>query len=173
MSGVALVLEFDGLGQARAAFGALQAAGEDLRPALSDIGQELEASTVDRFETNVAPDGTPWRPSLRAQTKGGVTLVEEGHLRDSVHWRIDGDDTVEIGAGGIAAAYAAAHQVGAVIEAHGPGGLRFQLATGQWIHRQRVTIPARPYLGISAEDETAIGEILVDHYRAALERRLG
>lgn len=173
MSGVAIVLEFDGLAQARAVFGALRATGEDLRPALEDIGMELESSTVGRFETNIAPDGTPWKPSLRAQTKGGVTLVEEGHLRDSVHYRVDGTDAVEIGAGGIAAAYAAAHQVGATIEAHGPGGLTFQLATGEWIHRQRVTLPARPYLGISADDAEAVGEILVDHYRAAIVRGLG
>jgi phage virion morphogenesis protein len=170
MSGVALVLELDGLASVGLAFGALRATSEDLRPVMADIGQELETSTVMRFDTNVAPDGTTWRPSLRAQTKGGPTLVEEGHLRDSVHWVLDGSAAVEIGAGGIAAAYAAVHQVGMTIEAKGPGGMRFQIATGEWAHAQRVTIPARPYLGVSADDETAIGEIVADHYRAALAR---
>ena len=109
---------------------------------------------------------------MRAQAKGGVTLVDEGYLRDSVHWRLDGDNAVEIGAGGIAAAYAAVHQVGATIEAKGPGGLRFQLATGEWVHAQRVTIPARPYLGISAADEAAIGEISAEHLTRAYSRAM-
>jgi len=171
MTGVAIRLTFD---DTRAAFalGELRKVTEDLRPVLDDIGAELESSTLDRFETNVAPDGTPWRQSLRAKEKGGRTLVESSTLRDSVAYRLDGDTAVEVGAGGAAGAYAAIHQVGGIISAKG-GALRFQLATGAFVNVKSVRIPARPYLGLSAADQEAVPEIVIDHWRRAVVRGIG
>lgn len=166
MSGVAIRIQLDDTGAA-GALGRLRAASRDVRPLLEDIGAELETSTLERFQTNNGPDGTPWKPSLRAREKGGRTLVESSTLRDSVAYRLDGDVAVEIGAGGAAGAYAAIHQVGGEISAKG-GALRFRLATGQYVTVGRVRIPARPYLGLSAEDQAAIPDIAAEHWRRAM-----
>jgi phage virion morphogenesis protein len=167
MSGVAINLTWDALGAQRA-IGAMIALGADLTPVLEDVGAELESSTVERFETNVGPDGVPWKPSLASQVTGKPTLVQEGFLRDSVSYRLDGRDAVEIGAGGVASDYAATHQFGATITAKG-GALRFTLATGQFVQVKSVTIPARPYLGVSDQDGRAILEIVGDHWARAAQ----
>lgn len=166
MSGVAIRLSFSDLG----ALGSLKAVQEtlgDLRPVLEDIGSELESSTVERFQTNVSPDGVAWPQSLRARESGGRTLVQSTALRDSVNYRVDGSNAVEVGAGGIARDYAAIHQFGGTITAKGKA-LRFRLASGQFVTVRSVRIPARPYLGLSAADRKAIPEIAQEHMRLAL-----
>ncbi|MFN3523933.1 MAG: phage virion morphogenesis protein [Phenylobacterium sp.] len=164
MSGVALTITFEDV-SAGPILAQVRSALTDMRPLMQDIGAELENSTLDRFETNIAPDGTAWRPSLHSELTGKPTLVREGYLRDSVNYVLDGSDAVEVGAGGIAADYAAIHQTGGTITAKGPGGLAFTLASGEFVNVQSVTIPARPYLGISAQDDEAILEIAL-HYLA-------
>lgn len=140
----------------------------DKRPMLEDIGAELESSTLERFVTNVGPDGQPWKPSLRAKLKGGRTLVDKGMagLQGSVHYVVDGQDAVEVGAGGNAAKYAAIHQTGGRITAKGKP-LMFTLASGAFIQIDAVEIPARPYLGLSLANRTAIIEIAQDHAAGA------
>lgn len=162
---VAIVIKLDDV-SARAGLAGLIGALTDRRPMLDDIGAELESSTLDRFETNIGPDGTPWKPSLHSKLSGMPTLVNQGHLRDSVHYVLDGDAAVEVGAGGVARNYAAIHQVGGTITAKG-GALKFTLANGQFMRTKSVTLPARPYLGLSAADETAILEIVGDHLARA------
>lgn len=162
MAGVVVDITFDRTGAATA-FAGLQAMGADLRPLLEDVGLELETSAVERFDTNVAPDGVAWPPSIRVREKGGRTLVETARLRDSIHYRVE-DDAVEVGSNVL---YAGVHQVGATITAKGEA-LHFQLATGAHVTVQSVKIPARPFLGISPADDVAIVEIAGEHYRAAL-----
>ncbi|MFD3263334.1 phage virion morphogenesis protein [Phenylobacterium ferrooxidans] len=159
--GVAFSLQLDDLAPRGAVAGWRQALS-DLRPMLADIGAELESSTLNRFDSNLAPDGAPWKPSLHSQVTGMPTLVGEGNLRDSVHYVLDGDEAVEIGAGGVARDYAAIHQVGGVINTKG-GALAFTLATGQFIRAKSVSLPARPYLGLSSQDEAAIPQIALEH----------
>lgn len=138
------------------------AVGEDLRPVLADIGAELESSTVKRFISNVAPDGTPWKASLRAEKTGTPTLVMTSNLRDSIHYVVE-PKAVSIGS---ALIYAKVHQVGAVISAKG-GALAFTLYGGQFISVRSVTIPKRPYLGLSANDNQAVVSIVGDHWARA------
>lgn len=166
MAGVVLEIDFNTAGAGQA-FAALRLATSDLRPMLEDVGAEVESSTLERFETNIAPDGTAWPQSYRAQLEGTPTLVDEGFLRDSLNYQVDGDAVV-IAAGGPAAPYAAVHQVGATITAKGEA-LRFQLADGGFITAKSVRIPARPYLGVSEADRSAILDIIFDHLgRAAV-----
>ncbi|PHY20813.1 phage virion morphogenesis protein [Caulobacter sp. BP25] len=136
--------------------------GEDLRPVLSDIGSELEGSTVKRFVTNVAPDGTPWKASLRAEKTGTPTLVLSAHLRDSIHHLVEAN-AVEVGSNLI---YAKVHQTGAVISAHGEA-LAFTLYGGQFVTVRSVTLPKREYLGMSVNDNQAVVEIVGDHWARA------
>lgn len=160
MSSFALKLSLDDA-SAMKGVGALLSALGDLRPVLTEIGAELEKSTLDRFETGVGPDGTPWKPSRRALETGTQTLVESSSLRDSVHYVVDGDG-VEIGAGGPAGAYAAIHQFGGTITAKN-GYLKFRLSSGGFASVKSVDIPARPYIGLSAQDEREIPAIVGAH----------
>ena len=140
----------------------MKAVADDLGPVLADIGAELESSTVKRFVTNVAPDGVPWPPSARAKATGRPTLVQHGDLRDSIHYVVDGD-AVEVGSNLI---YAGIHQVGGTISAKGKA-LAFTLHNGPFVMVQSVTIPARPYLGLSSNDNAAVLDIVGEHLARA------
>ncbi|MDO5604798.1 MAG: phage virion morphogenesis protein [Paracoccus sp. (in: a-proteobacteria)] len=60
--------------------------------------------------------------------------------------------------------YAAIHQFGGTIQPKAGGALTFMLATGQMILVGAVTMPARPYLGISTDDEEQIREFVEIHF---------
>lgn len=141
----------------------LIAAGVGLRPVLDEIGASLLASTQQRFEDGKSPAGAAWKPSIRASRDGGATLVDRGHLRDSMTHRAS-DNEVEVGTNVL---YAAVHQFGATINAKTSQGLRFKIGD-RFITKQSVTIPARPFLGISEDDAAEIQEILADHLREAV-----
>jgi phage virion morphogenesis protein len=112
-----------------------------------------ESATRLRFRTQMAPDGTPWKPSLRAQVSGGRTLTQDGHLSGSISAR-HGPGFAEWGVNRI---YAAIHQFGGTIRAKSGKALRFRLAGGKFATVKAVKMPARPYLGISSDDR---GDIL-------------
>jgi phage virion morphogenesis protein len=134
------------------AIGALGARGQALDPLLDSIGQGLEASVRERFaETNEAPDGTPWQPSIRAALEGGRTLVQSGNLSDSITHAVAGD-AVAVGTNVL---YAAVHQQGMRIEAKDAKALRFRVGE-RWVSKQAVEIPARPFIGLSDDDEAMI-----------------
>lgn len=122
----------------RRAIAGLGDAAKNMRPAFERIGQELVTSTVRRFEQGVGPDGAPWRPSARAAEQDGRTLVDKGHLRDSIQ-HIASSDEVVVGSNVI---YAAIHQLGS-------GDLE-----------RPKNIPARPFLGVDDEDGDAIVDIV-------------
>ena len=164
MSGFNLNLTVDDLG-VRAAAQGLRDLGADLRGELMvPIGMALESSTLERFETGTAPDGQPWALSYRAKITGGLTLVDSGSYRDSYH-HVAEDAAVEIGSADIRAP---ALNFGAVIQAKGDA-LTFRLADGGWRSAKSVTIPARPVVGLSAED----GVTVVALGEAALSRAVG
>lgn len=147
MTGITYRIELDDAGLGRALDALISAAG-DLRPAMEDIGAYMEASTVQRFEDQRAPDGQPWLPSIRAREEGGLTLVDKGHLRGSIT-HLAGAREVEVGSNLV---YAAIHQLG-----------------GQAGRGHRVTLPAREYLGVSDDDEVEIHTILADFLREAMK----
>ena len=150
MAGASIRIEIEDLALRRALAGAL-AAGEDLTPAMEEIGSFLVNETLLRFEEGRAPDGTPWIPSKRVLLEGGQTLIGpgSGRLRDSQTYEA-GPDFVEQGTNVV---YAAIHQFGGL-----PG-----MAPGP------AAIPARPYLGLGPEDEPEILEILEAHLLDGLQ----
>lgn len=165
MSGFGLSLTYDDLGirQAMDRLGSLS--GPVLRSeVLEPIGATLEATTLERFDTNIGPDGEAWEPSLRATITGGRTLVKTGILRDSIHYVIDGD-AVEVGSADIRAPI---HQFGGVIHAKTSAGLNFTLADGLGVTVDSVTMPERPFVGLSIEDR----DLVVGLAEAALARTL-
>lgn len=139
-----------------------------LRQAMDRIGSDLVESTEQRFASSTAPDGSRWKPNARstmerllAGTRGGTRkdgkisakgrrvmidkkpLVDTGQLADTIrHQHIPGG--VLIGTDHFFGAFeggAAVHQFGS----------------------RNGRIPARPFLGLSAADRTAIMGIIEAH----------
>jgi phage virion morphogenesis protein len=139
----------------------LDQAAADLTPLMDNIGALVEQSTKDRIsETNVSPEGAPWPKSLRAQEDGGKTLFASGILAASITHNA-GRQSVEIGSNLI---YAGVHQTGATIVPKSADVLTFQLPGGQFVQVGSVTIPARPYLGLSADDIDDITDLTERHF---------
>ena len=146
MAGIRVDIEIDDK-RAHASIGRLLDTLANPRPALDEIGARLVASTLERFRSESAPDGTPWQRSLRALVQGGQTLQDTGRLRDSIQHVVRGDG-VDIGSNLV---YAAIHQFG-----------------GKAGKGRAVTLAARPYLGIDDRDAAAIERIVTRHIAEAV-----
>lgn len=149
-----------------------QKALADLTPLLQDIGDLMIGRTEDNFISGTAPDGTPWAP--RSQTTidaysrrkppvspvAGVLRLTDT-LKQSITYEV-GSDHVDWGPSS-ATIYGAVMQFGA---AQGQFGARIGkdkngrdfFMTIPW-----GDIPARPFVGIGPEDETAILETIEDY----------
>jgi phage virion morphogenesis protein len=112
------------------------------KAAMEEIGEMLTSSTVERFSTSTAPDGTKWPVSQRAENEGGKTLVNKGRLRGSIGYEASPDQIVV----GSNVVYARIHQLG-----------------GETGRGHAVTLPERPYIGISEDDIDEARAILSDH----------
>lgn len=135
--------------------------------AMKEIGEGLVLTTRQRFVTSTAPDGTRWAPnaestylrllgksSLRkdgrinargtAAVTGKQPLVASGMLADTIAWQLI-DGGVEI----------SSNRVYAAMQHFGGTKAQFPHLWGD--------IPARPFLGLSAEDERTVLDILDRH----------
>lgn len=162
---------------------ALAALSERLQqpaPALRDVGEYLLRSTDEHFRQERAPDGTPWPPlsdvtllrrlqarsatlSKRRTATGGRTLTQKGakvlgaakilrdsgDLQDTIRYQlVDGGRALAVGTDRV---YGAMQQF---------GGTR-----AQWPHLWG-DIPARPFLGLDADDRAEILAIWQRHLLA-------
>lgn len=149
MSGIALQIDLtalDGAGKALGRLGRLEK-----KSLLNHIGSEVENQTRRRIsDEKTAPDGADWEywsgEYSLSRHMGQSLLQSEGNLLDDMAHFVQGD-YVEVGSGLI---YAAAHQFG----------------------YDGKNIPARPYLGLSPENEedvqSLIDDFLEDHMKEAL-----
>lgn len=125
----------------------------DPSPLLAELGEYGLRSTRARFKTQTAPDGIawaalqPWYQKEKRRNKNRI-LTLNGYLRGQMTWQLVGDRTVEIGSN---LPYAAVHQFGATIKPRAAKVLMFRGHVAK-----SVTIPARPYLGLSDEDRSEI-----------------
>jgi phage virion morphogenesis protein len=104
---------------------------------LSDVAAEVASQTQRRISTEkTSPEGVPWKAwSARYAAKRGSgksLLMNEGNLVDDIQFQVSGSEAIV----GSSLIYAATHQMG------------------------RGKIPARPFLGISESNETALLRIL-------------
>lgn len=147
---------------------------DNLAPALSEIGERLAESTQARFNTSTGPAGQRWAPNSQAtildylrgpkdaprsgiygKKSGKLTskgagiamnkkpLIDSGLLRDHIDWQLI-PGGVAIGTDRFADAWdsgAAVHQFGSI--------------NGK--------IPARPFLGVSDDDERTILDIVAGY----------
>lgn len=130
---------------------AAQAALSRLSPALlaqlaDEVGSLVEDQTKRRIvQEKTAPDGTPWAPwsprhaARLSQKTARSLLVGVGDLRDSIQNLVTGTD-IAVGTNLI---YGAIQQFGGDTAAGHPA------------------IPARPYLGLSAENASEIEQLVL------------
>jgi phage gpG-like protein len=143
-----------------AAIGRLVSGFEDTEPLAEIFGAYLESSTIERFDTETAVDGSAWSKSIRAKEDGGQTLTDSAQLRSSIHAE-PANGSVRWGSNKI---YARIHNEGGTIRAKGGGKLKFNLPGGLGFRSvDEVTIPARPFLGINSEDEAELIALAEDY----------
>lgn len=143
-------------------------APQGLVPLLEDIGEYLVRSTRERAEREVSPDGVPWdaltpRYAARKAKKypGAKILHRDFHLLgDQLAAQVD-DDTLRVGTNAV---YGAIHQFGGTIH----HGSYQRIRDRRHFDARDVAIPARPWLGVSAEDADEIHAITLDYLRRAV-----
>lgn len=115
-----------------------------------NVGEHLLTSVASNFENESSPDGAPWQRlspvtigvRLRRHGNAPLTILRvSGGLAGSINYEAD-NDAVRVGT---------AKVYGAIQHLGGKAGRNL-----------KVTIPARPFLGMSADDQVAILEIAED-----------
>lgn len=164
MTGVQLAVSFADFSLPEGFDRAATAAG-DMTDLMGSIGSVLINGARERIGvTNVSPDGVAWPKSMRAKEVGGPTLHDSGRLMASISSEA-APDHVKVGSNMI---YAGVHQTGATITAKNGNALSFTLANGEQVVVGSVTIPARPYLGISEEERAQIEDVTLVHFNRLL-----
>lgn len=180
MSGALVRISLKDQEAALANLGGLIARAGQAQPMFEDIGMALVTSTHHRFDAGIAPDGSPWPPSLRVIAHGGKTLVLSSRLLRSISYQAS-PTGVEIGTNVV---YAAIHQFGGEInQGSRTAVLHFKTnkRTGQSrfakpgkadrarkaeIGARTIRMPARPFLGLDENDPRTITNI-VENYLSA------
>ncbi|GCL64361.1 phage virion morphogenesis protein [Pseudaquabacterium pictum] len=156
--------------------------GGQMLPLMQNIGRVLRTGAQLRFRSTTGPDGKAWEKSFRAKTEGGQTLSLTRRLRNSITTEAT-NTSVAVGTnvlyaavhqfGGVIRAkkgpFLSIPVTPAARAAGSPRNMQglhvAQTLKGQFILvdekgitqfllRQQVTIPARPFLGASEADNT-------------------
>lgn len=151
-----------------------------------NVGEQLLNSAKTNFEKEAGPDGIPWQrllpKTIQRREEKGLTPIRvlraRGRLAGTINY-LPSDDNVRIGS---PMEYAAIHQLGGEIEKPERTGTIYQHydpETDEFDQRFRkksqstfarevkfkahsIRMPARPFIGVSKADETAIVEIAED-----------
>ena len=155
-------LSWDGLD--RALGNAVHRMG-DTQDLMDSIGEALVSSTLQRFQDEKDPDGKKWKPSARAAASGGTTLSDTGRLQKSIEYAAT-SNRVMVGSN---LPYARIHQLGGTVRAKKGKFLKFKGLDGEDVFVREVSIPARPYLGISDDDREEIMATMTDFLEGAFK----
>jgi len=129
---------------------------ESLKNQLFDeIGAGLVDSVQHRFLTGTDVDGNPWKISWRARMQGGETLRDTGRLMNSYTHNVLSNG-VEVGTD---VAYAPHLHYGATILPKNGQYITFAVG-GQYRKVKQSISPPRTQLGIDAEDEVMVLDIV-------------
>lgn len=165
MAGVAIDYHVDD-SDAQAGFARLERAMDNTDPVMRAIGTGLVKGTQRRFREQKGPDGASWtalNPDYAAGKRNTRILTESGRLSKSVT-ADPGRSEVRVGTNLI---YAAIHQFGGTIKPVKGDRLIFSIG-GRTVGARSVTIPARPYLGVDADDRAMITRVIERFLNRAL-----
>lgn len=144
MAGAEIRLTIDDR-KARARLLDLQRKVADPSPAMAEIAEVMLNGVHDRFDSEAAPDGDRWKAhsaaTIARRGPRATILRERGRLIGSIHPAND-RTSARVGTNLV---YGAIHQFG-----------------GEAGRGHAAKLPARPYLGFSADDMDRIGEVLQD-----------
>lgn len=158
---------------AQQTLGRLAAAGKNLKPLMQSIGESLQDSTRERFATGTAPDGQRWAPNTQTTieqflTKQSGNFGKDGKISKrgaarainkkpligiskSLSQTINYDATANSVSIGSPMIYASVQQFGAAKGAFAGGKTPWG------------TIPARPFLGFSDQDQILIERLTITY----------
>lgn len=169
MTGARLIASFDDR-TLTAALSGVRAALVQPEQLLRAIGTGMAHNVRDRMDRGVDPQGSAWKalsPAYAAVKRGTKILIESGMsggLQGSISFSTEGH-SVTVGTN---KKYGAVHQFGAVIRPKTAKALVFKLGD-RVVRVKSVTIPARPYLGLGADDRETIEDVTW----ALVRRKLG
>ena len=136
-------------------------AGWDQFELADTIGRVIQLQTRRRLEIEkTSPDGIAWQETKRSNP----TLYNTGRLHDSIDYRAD-LNSVQVGSPLI---YAAIHHFGGVIKPKNGKALAF-MAGGDAVFAKQVTIPARPYLGVSVDNANEIESVIAEFMQSVVQ----
>ena len=144
--------------QADRLFGRLVARGSDLTGLMVQLGEDLTESSQVRFDTGIGPDGIAWE--ALADGSGRTPLNDTHRMRDGIHPQ-SGPDWVEIRADAKQARW---HQEGTdpyEIRPTEKKALAWPGGPGPRGVVHHPGLPARPFMGFSADDEAATERLVV------------
>lgn len=156
-------------GESRAALRKAMAELTDMTPIFSQIGEYMIEATRKRFIKGVSPSGAAWAPKKQSTLEryrrlgyGSLTrpLIGPGRALSRQIQRVVSKESVTIGSSLI---YAGVMQDGAAKGAFGKDSRGRPIPWGR--------IPARTWLGVSAEDDAAIVAIADEHLQRALDAK--
>lgn len=137
----------------------IEAAIDDMSGLFEHMGEVLLDIHEARFNAQESPDGIPWQAlspwyqESKPKQKDKI-LTLDGNLRSTLHWQIEGN-TLLFGTNLI---YGAIHQFGGTIKPVKGNALN---VAGCPV--KQVVIPARPWLGISAQDKLHLVDVVREH----------
>lgn len=156
MSEVAVHIELTGFDQVEQFLARLNPfQSETLLEAMARLIRE---STRERIIAGgPAPDGSAWKPNRAGRAP---ILHLSGALARSIDYVVAGTRAI-IGSGLV---YARIHQEGGVIVPKSAAALVFSV--GNQVYRvKKVTMPARPYIGLSGEDRSELVQTVAAYLR--------
>lgn len=112
----------------------------DRKPLMTKIGRIMKTDVQMNFRLSRGPDGERWKP---LKLRDGKPLRDTGRLMNSIDFRASSDEAVI----GTNVKYAAVQNFGATIKPKKGKYLKFKGPDG-WIFAGKVTIPARPFIGL-------------------------
>ena len=146
---MSIIIDYDGLDDARAAFRRLIDNAQNSESLIKSIMEHETGLLKERFESETAPDGSRWKPSLRKLLKGGKTLTDTGKLKRS----IGNYASSERGAFGTnTPLYEKSHQFGVTIRPVRAPALAFRLASGKFVKTQKSVLPRRAFLPVDGDE---------------------
>lgn len=129
---------------------------------MTDIAFLGENQTRRRIESEkTSPDGEAWKPNI-----AGTSILKR--TGDNLHRSIASNASASEAEWGSSWEFAHVHQEGAVIVPKNGDALTFRLPGNGWATVAKVTIPARPFVGISSANAREIEDLVTDYLGALL-----
>ena len=158
-------VKFTGLNELQKYVVTLQATQQQML--LEVAGETLISLTQERFALGKDPYGVAWKQSRRARDQGGQTLRDNGVLRNSFTWEMNGKDSLIYGTN---IKYAKIHQFGGEITPKRKF-LKFS-SGGKTVFAKKVVMPKRAMLPDERGDPPAYDLELKESLETALNAML-